>query len=274
MVCLILITIVSLVLAIVQSYKARTISDEFSESKYVGIVVICWLQLLVVSLPLMFIVDTNPRASYFLKTALIFVTSTSLLLLIFVPKMVLNRRQKNDKHYNRNVRISISLGNQSSRNSENSGEFHSSDFNLRDGSSKSARGFNGSSLALRESSQGFRDSTSRSINGHTRGMRVINPQLEILDLQNRNKMLQAKNEKLQMRNMELERLLCRSDDANGLRPNWETVVPLKSSGEDQHGRSSADVVRFNDDVEESTDDDEEVEKPEEAPTDNIESQTQ
>merc|ERR1711907_597316 len=93
MVCLILITIVSLVLAIVQSYKARTISDEFSESKYVGIVVICWLQLLVVSLPLMFIVDTNPRASYFLKTALIFVTSTSLLLLIFVPKMVLNRRQ-------------------------------------------------------------------------------------------------------------------------------------------------------------------------------------
>merc|ERR1712048_113294 len=105
----ILITIVSLVLAIVQSYKARTISDEFSESKYVGIVVICWLQLLVVSLPLMFIVDTNPRASYFLKTALIFVTSTSLLLLIFVPKMILNKRHKTSKQYRRSVRISISL---------------------------------------------------------------------------------------------------------------------------------------------------------------------
>jgi len=236
MVCLVLVTIVSLVLAIIQSYKARTISDEFSESKYVGIVIICWLQLLVVSLPLIFLVRTNPTASYFLKTALIFVTSTSLLLLMFVPKLILNKRHKTSKQYRRSVRISISLDRNSSRQISPS--------NSDDEDMNEIRRFN---------DQGrWSISSSSSINGPTRGMLVINPQLEISDLQSRVKFLQVKNEKLKRRNRELETQLCNGGDANGSGPNFDSILSLKNSSKDRSRRSGTNVVRF-DDMEEGID---------------------
>eukprot|EP00957_Ditylum_brightwellii_P031989 2425540-Ditylum_brightwellii.AAC.1 len=61
-VLLVLIALAALALACIQAYMARTISDEFSESKFIGIAVICWFQVLVVGLPLLFLVDSNPRA--------------------------------------------------------------------------------------------------------------------------------------------------------------------------------------------------------------------
>jgi hypothetical protein len=86
-----------LFLACYQAYKARNISDEFSESKNVGYAVFSWVQVLLVGLPVLFLIDEdNPTARYFLQVALLFVVCMSMLSLIFVPVMVqLHRRRMN-----------------------------------------------------------------------------------------------------------------------------------------------------------------------------------
>jgi hypothetical protein len=87
----------ALFLACYQAYKARNISDEFSESKNVGYAVFSWVQVLLVGLPVLFLIDEdNPTARYFLQVALLFVVCMSMLSLIFVPVMVqLHRRRMN-----------------------------------------------------------------------------------------------------------------------------------------------------------------------------------
>jgi hypothetical protein len=87
----------ALFLACYQAYKARNISDEFSESKNVGFAVFSWVQVLMVGLPVLFLIDEdNPTAKYFLQVALLIVVSMSMLSLIFVPIMVqLHRRRMN-----------------------------------------------------------------------------------------------------------------------------------------------------------------------------------
>jgi hypothetical protein len=85
----------ALFLACSQAYYARNISDEFSESKYIGIAIYGWLQILIVGVPIIFLIDRdNPTARYFLQVALIFIVSMSMLLIIFVPAFVNFRRQK------------------------------------------------------------------------------------------------------------------------------------------------------------------------------------
>mmetsp|Transcript_24207 Transcript_24207/g.39516 ORF Transcript_24207/g.39516 Transcript_24207/m.39516 type:complete len:1286 (+) Transcript_24207:228-4085(+) len=82
----------ALVLACVQAYKARGISDEYSETKYIAIAIGGWIQVVLVGLPLMFLVSENPSASFFIKSCIIFAISLAMLLLIFVPKMAVNRK--------------------------------------------------------------------------------------------------------------------------------------------------------------------------------------
>jgi hypothetical protein len=84
----------ALFLACSQAYQARNISNEFSESKYIGIAIYGWLQILIVGIPIIFLIDQdNPTARYFLQVALIFIVSMSMLLIIFVPAFVNFKRQ-------------------------------------------------------------------------------------------------------------------------------------------------------------------------------------
>eukprot|EP00586_Coscinodiscus_wailesii_P020863 CAMPEP_0172519016 /NCGR_PEP_ID=MMETSP1066-20121228/291159_1 /TAXON_ID=671091 /ORGANISM="Coscinodiscus wailesii, Strain CCMP2513" /LENGTH=617 /DNA_ID=CAMNT_0013301515 /DNA_START=1049 /DNA_END=2904 /DNA_ORIENTATION=- len=103
LVILLIIDAGALLLSCVVAYYARNISDEFSESKYLGVGVVSWLQLLVVGLPILFLIDGMPVASYFLKSAVISALCLSMLLLVFVPKLILSRRKKSMKgaHVNR-----------------------------------------------------------------------------------------------------------------------------------------------------------------------------
>lgn len=78
----------ALILANVQSYKARSINDELSESKYIGLSTLSMLQIFIVGVPLLVIVYTSPSAYFFVWTGIIFIVCTSILLLIFVPKLV------------------------------------------------------------------------------------------------------------------------------------------------------------------------------------------
>lgn len=85
--CLVAVALAVVILANWEAYKARNVCVEYSESKYVALAMICFLQVIVIGLPLIALVHTNPPAGYFVKVAIIAVLSLSLLFLIFIPKM-------------------------------------------------------------------------------------------------------------------------------------------------------------------------------------------
>jgi hypothetical protein len=77
----------ALVLANVEAYKARAITTEYGESKYIAMIMASILQVIVVGMPLLFLVDDNPTASYFIRSSIVFVICMSILLMMFVPKI-------------------------------------------------------------------------------------------------------------------------------------------------------------------------------------------
>jgi hypothetical protein len=87
----------ALLLANVEAYRARSISDEFSESKYIGFAMVSMLQALLLGLPLAVLVTNNPAARLFTYSGIIVLISMSLLLLIFVPKMIIVVQDNKDK---------------------------------------------------------------------------------------------------------------------------------------------------------------------------------
>jgi hypothetical protein len=63
----------ALLCACYQAYKARNISDEFSESTNIGIAMFGWIQLVVLGIPVLFLIEEdNPVARYFILASLIF----------------------------------------------------------------------------------------------------------------------------------------------------------------------------------------------------------
>ena len=63
----------ALSIACYQAFKARNISDEFSESKSVAFALFSWLELMLVALPAVFLIDDdNPIARYFMYISLVF----------------------------------------------------------------------------------------------------------------------------------------------------------------------------------------------------------
>merc|ERR1711957_60091 len=77
------------VLANVEAYKARNIATEFSESKYVAMIMVGVLQLIILGVPIVLLVaGTNPEVLYFMGSVIIFSLCMLLLLGIFAPKIV------------------------------------------------------------------------------------------------------------------------------------------------------------------------------------------
>jgi hypothetical protein len=86
----------ALLMACSQAYLARNISGEFSESKYIGIAIYGWFQILIVGVPVLFLIEfDNPLARYILQITLIFIVSMSMLLIIFVPAYFNFKRMRN-----------------------------------------------------------------------------------------------------------------------------------------------------------------------------------
>jgi hypothetical protein len=98
----------ALFLACQQAYHARDISDEFSESKYIGVAIYGWLQILVVGLPILFLIQRdNPTARYFLMVCMVFIVAMSMLLIIFVPVFVNYKKQQRGIGNGQNSRVSV-----------------------------------------------------------------------------------------------------------------------------------------------------------------------
>jgi gamma-aminobutyric acid type B receptor len=96
-VCVVVLNACALLLANYQAYKARLVSTEYGESQYVAIIMMSILQIVIVGVPLMFLLVENPSASYFVRVGVIFVICMSTLLLLFVPKMLSNKKHKKEQ---------------------------------------------------------------------------------------------------------------------------------------------------------------------------------
>jgi 7 transmembrane sweet-taste receptor of 3 GCPR len=67
------VNIAALLCACYQAYKARNISDEFSESSNIGMAMFSWIQLVIIGVPVLFLINgDNPMARYFILASLMF----------------------------------------------------------------------------------------------------------------------------------------------------------------------------------------------------------
>ena len=97
LVCFILLLLVNfgaLVLALIQLYRARELSTEYSEGKYIAIAMGSMIQVFLTGLPILVIVTDSPQVSYFVKSTIVFTVAMSLLLLTFVPKFYITNAKK------------------------------------------------------------------------------------------------------------------------------------------------------------------------------------
>mmetsp|Transcript_33075 Transcript_33075/g.69613 ORF Transcript_33075/g.69613 Transcript_33075/m.69613 type:complete len:271 (-) Transcript_33075:28-840(-) len=83
----------SLLFALFQAYKARNISTELQESSYIFVAMILILLVSFIGIPVIIIARDNVSAFYFVMAGLIFVVCTSILLLIFMPKVIALRKK-------------------------------------------------------------------------------------------------------------------------------------------------------------------------------------
>jgi len=84
---------VALVLALWQAYVARNITTEFSESKYIAMATVCIFQALFIGVPVIIIVRELPMVRLFLLSGINFIICVSILLLIFIPKIAVMRKE-------------------------------------------------------------------------------------------------------------------------------------------------------------------------------------
>ena len=95
--------------AIYQAYRARAVQVEFGESTYIALIILSLIQALFIGTPLLVISSDNPSALYFIKAAVLFITSVVVLLLMFVPKLMHIRRQAKGGPSNKST-IKCSVG--------------------------------------------------------------------------------------------------------------------------------------------------------------------
>ncbi|KAL9186795.1 hypothetical protein ACHAXT_010515 [Thalassiosira profunda] len=94
---LILLNLTALVLACVQAWRARKMDDEFTESRWLGMAIMSWIQVLVIGVPVILLTRSDPIASYFTQTALVFLVCVSMLCFIYVPKMRMMSKQSKQR---------------------------------------------------------------------------------------------------------------------------------------------------------------------------------
>mmetsp|Transcript_12386 Transcript_12386/g.23130 ORF Transcript_12386/g.23130 Transcript_12386/m.23130 type:complete len:284 (+) Transcript_12386:2411-3262(+) len=87
LVALAVINLIAVVFANAQAYRARRIHTEFSESRYIGLIMLFLLQSWLTGMPVIGLVYDQPQAYYVVVTSIVSITSLVMILLIFVPKI-------------------------------------------------------------------------------------------------------------------------------------------------------------------------------------------
>jgi hypothetical protein len=86
-ICLLVINFFAIAFAMLQAWKTRSMSTEFSESRYIAIVMVSILLVSFVGCPVLVLAYGNPDATIFVANSIVFLTCCSTLLWIFVPKI-------------------------------------------------------------------------------------------------------------------------------------------------------------------------------------------
>ena len=79
------VNILALILALIETYKARKVTYDLSDGGSISMVVISVFQVCLVGVPILPLVKDDPSAGFLLKSGLVFVISLSCLLFIFIP---------------------------------------------------------------------------------------------------------------------------------------------------------------------------------------------
>lgn len=75
------------VVALVQAYECRKISTDYGEFLWIGSTLIAVVQVWTIGLPLLKLLDDDPRGVFFVKVGVVFLTTMLTLFFIFIPKI-------------------------------------------------------------------------------------------------------------------------------------------------------------------------------------------
>lgn len=84
-------------LALFQVWRARQLSTEFAESKYIAGALLITAIVVLLSAPLLILVENAPTADTFINIFMVFITTASLVGCIFIPKIKMLHDLKNEK---------------------------------------------------------------------------------------------------------------------------------------------------------------------------------
>ncbi len=77
-----------------KAFFSRHIETEYLESRYIGVCLASVLQAWLMGIPILVVVWSNSKARFFVETGIVFVTSQSVLLLIYIPKMLAVKKDR------------------------------------------------------------------------------------------------------------------------------------------------------------------------------------
>lgn len=94
-------------IALYQSWKARNLPTEFSESYYLGLAVASFTETCILSVPILAIVYDNPDAWFLLCSATICVICLTIMTPIMLPKYLANRQNPSGIDASKSIRMSV-----------------------------------------------------------------------------------------------------------------------------------------------------------------------
>ena len=109
--------LILLIWGCVLCYQCRNVNTAFAEGKYVTVAMFCYLQVLGLALPVLIIVSDNPTARMFVLAGVLFVNNLSVLLVIFVPKIIAAQQ-----HIETSELLSKATNNSNQRSSNNTAQ--------------------------------------------------------------------------------------------------------------------------------------------------------
>lgn len=93
------VNLIMMVASLIQAYECRKIATEYSESLWISASIAVIAQVWTVGLPMLRLLDDNPQGVFLTKVGIIFVSTASTLLLIFVPKFGYHSTAMAEKKY-------------------------------------------------------------------------------------------------------------------------------------------------------------------------------
>ena len=99
-ICLFVVNFVVILIALVLCYLTRHFKSELNEAKWITASVISILQVLLLVVPISIIARENTSASFFVKSAAVFITSMAVTMFIFVPKFISVHFNENSENIN------------------------------------------------------------------------------------------------------------------------------------------------------------------------------